>query len=440
MLHSIIRFGRLGAVAALMGMVSPVLAQTKILPPAGGGVYLGVYNWAGDGLLKFEQVLGRKVAIGNPYAMTDGGAEGSWPSFDAVGHERNWQAGYVTWFSVETSLGSPAPTFTPQDVINGVIDTNLEAVARAIRNWGRPILWAYPREPSLQPGVGYDGGGYGPSGTLRRAQATGQGLSDTAAYGSPSKLDGPERYVDMCRHIHDVVAPIASNVTWVAGAIVSRQPGGYAQWYPGDAYADWHAINLYVGTESETVADTFAETIEPDWSEALAIAPHKPVMLLEMGVGTFLLGDRSAWFTNFFASAKTTHPQLGAFIYWQSNADGVDSRIAASDPAADDWSNEVNGASAAWWRSNLSIETRVATATLQGAGVKLGLEEVAVGRTSRVERSTASASGPWTTVGSFVGQAPAATWTGSVGAEITRAFFRVRRTESNRPFSPDAGD
>ena len=422
--------------AALMAAALPVVGQTKILPPSGGGAYLGVYNWQGDGLQKFEQVLGRKVAIGNPYAMSDGGAEGSWPRFDALGHERNWQAGYVTWFSVETSLGAPAPTFTPQDVINGAIDTNLQAVAQAIRGWGRPLLWAYPREPSLQPGAGFDGGGYGPSGTLRRTEAVGLGFSDIAAYGNPSKLDGPERYVDMCRHIHDVVAPIASNVTWVAGAIVSRQRGGYAQWYPGDDYVDWHAINVYVGTEAEATADTFAHAIEPDWSEALALAPQKPVMLLEMGVGTFAIGDRSAWFTNFFAAATTTHRQLGAFIYWQSNADGINAVIAASDPAADDWHGEVNGTNAGWWLSNLSIETRVAAADLQGTAVKLRLEEVAVGRTNRVERSTGSAQGPWAGVGSFVGQAPRATWEGVVGGEIPRAFFRVRRAESSAPFAP----
>ena len=328
----------------------------KIIAPPGGGVYLGAYNWEGDGLAVFERVIGRRVAIGMPYATDCGGSENTWPYFTSTGYEEAWQEGYVWQTGIETALGQPNPKFIPQDVIDGAIDTYLVEMAEDIADWGRPIFWMYPREPCIQPGPGYDGGGYGPDGDLTKSEAQESGYSLDGEYGDPDELDGPERYRDMCRHIHDVMAPLAPNITWVMGAIVARFEGAYIQWYPGDAYVDWHALDVYAGgEEDEGSNDPFADIIEPAWSEALSLAPDKPFMIVEFGASDAYLGDRSAWFNDFFQAAKTTHTELGAFIYWQSE-EMMDTRIDPDDPCADDWYNEMNGPDAAWWLSSVETE------------------------------------------------------------------------------------
>lgn len=339
--------------------------SSKIVAPPNGGVYLGTYNWGDNGVQIFEQIIGRKVAIGNPYSTHDGGTENTWPSFDVAGHEQNWQAGYITWTEIETGLGAfENPKFIHQDVIDGNIDSYLITMAEDIKDWNRPVFWMYPREPSIQPAPGYDGGGYGPDGNLTRDEAIeGYSFGDKAEYGDLTELDGPERYRDMCRHIHDIMAPIAPKITWVMGAIVARYEGAYTQWYPGDSYVDWHAIDVYSGMAEEPESGNFVDIIEPDWSEALFLNPNKPVIIVEFGVhaNTDVGEDRSQWFNEFFQAAKTTHTQLGAFIYWQNfnvgEETGAVTGIKSGDPCADDWHNEMNGPDSAWWYSSIVTET-----------------------------------------------------------------------------------
>ena len=51
---------------------------------------------------------------------------------------------------------------SPQQVINGRADHLLRDMADAIKLANVSVMLAYPREPELQPRVGFDGGGYGP--------------------------------------------------------------------------------------------------------------------------------------------------------------------------------------------------------------------------------------------------------------------------------------
>ncbi len=242
-----------------------------------------------------------------------------------------------------------------------------------IAEWGRPIFWIYPREPSLQPGIGYDGGGYGPDGILTRKQANDEGYGLYDQYGSPGKLDGPERYVDMCRHVHNMISSEAPNITWVMGAIAARFDGAYAQWYPGDDYVDWHAIDVYYPGDSPVALSnkTFAEVVEPVWSEAISINPDKPFMIVELGIMNQLLSeneqnlsghvfDRSTWFQDFFQAAKTTHKELGAFIYWQDFKHNQKFRAATinkDDPTAGVLYDEMNGSESDWWHSEIFTDT-----------------------------------------------------------------------------------
>jgi hypothetical protein len=355
-----------------------VTGRQKIIAPS-QGVYLGAYNFEGVGLENFEKAIGRKVALVGytPDIRNNGGQENARPAFDLAGNERWYQRGYITAYSLETGLGFANPKFTPQDIIAGRLDQELGQVAQDIAGWGRPIFWLYPREPAIQPFVPPDrdgvfhGGGYGPQGLQTDVEVE-QSAGHAALYnnylspqgtscdtvGDVQCLDGPERYKDMVRHIHNLVAPLAPNVTWVMGAI-SRY-GDYQLWYPGNDYVDWHAIDDYqvVGDPGEPgqlfFEPDFGRDIKGRIEAAMRLDATKPVMIVEIGVDVFEQGqagdkDRSQVFQKLFQSLKQDFPQVKALYYFQLGAVA----ITPNDPAAAVWQAEMNGSDAAWWLSEV---------------------------------------------------------------------------------------
>ena len=221
----------------------------KVAAPPGGGIYLGAYD-VEDRPQTFHQAIGRPLAISPRLCPGDGGAENTRPKIDIACREARYQQGVVTVFGIEPPYWAENPAYTVQDVIDGKLDAELRQIAAEIARWGRPLLWLYQREPAGQ------WAGYGPDGMQRVGQCRVEGGNDTCdrtAYGDPDTLDGPERYVDFHRHVHDVVeGELArlgrpTTITWVMGAVIIGEAGWYTAHYPGNEYVDWHAIDLYVG-------------------------------------------------------------------------------------------------------------------------------------------------------------------------------------------------
>lgn len=333
----------------------------KIAAPT-EGVYLGAYDWLENGkpgVKEFEDAVGAKVAL------TSGGVcvsrEGQPFSINAACLKRLNEKGYVVLIDVVPR------SYSPQEILHGRADYMLRQVAETISRANVPVMLAYPREPELQPRIGFDGGGYGPDGDKVR-----QEVDDTySAYGrtdqnDPMSLDGPERYRDMCRHIHDVIETKAPGIaTWVVGAAVLFWPGQttrdhYTLFYPGDAYVDWHALDVYpaVAGESDAPAPTrkWADVVEALWAEIIATNPDKPVMLTEFGVHS-QWGGRDTWFKDFFAEVRTNpkYRNLKGFIYWQMGTDAFDGsncRIRTTDPEAATWKTEI-GDHPGFWHSDM---------------------------------------------------------------------------------------
>ena len=354
----------------------------KIIPPT-TGVYLGTYNWQEygkkPGVKEFEDALGKKVAIVGARCVTP---ENLSFKIDVVCLNDLYNRGYVTEIDISgrvQSTGSIPKRFTAQEIIDGKADFQLREIAQDLITFNKPIFLGYPREPVAQGpiidqraedtmGFGFTSWGYGPKGDKLPNQVTeaGRYTEYTSLTGDscndPENLscdDSRERYRDMARHIHNVIESIApSHATWVMGAVIDRTKRAYVSWYPGDKYVDWLAIDEY---PSMHVSDTgvagkyfFAEDIEPDWSEALALAPNKPFMITELGVtNNKTVGstdkdskvefyDRALWFLDFFKKARSTHNQLRAIMYWQMGADTVpDTRIRVGDTAALAWRADI---------------------------------------------------------------------------------------------------
>ena len=347
----------------------------KIVAPS-RGVYLGAYDWReGDrnpGVKEFEDATGSKVAL------TSGGVciscESQPFSVDASCLRRLNAKGYVVVIDV-------APRgYLPQQIIAGRADRLLADVADAIKSANVPVMLAYPREPELQPRIGFDGGGYGPKGDKSRDE-----VDDAyGAYGctdsnDPMCLDGPERYRDMCRHIHGVIEAAAPGIaTWVAGAAVISWPGHatsgrhYSLFYPGDLYVDWHALNVYPAGSGDSddiqTSRKWAEVVDPLWSEIIRTSPEKPVIIIEFGVHA-QAGGREAWFEDFFAAVRTDpkYSNLKALIYWQMGSDAFDHsncRIRTTDAEARTWKNELSTHGSFW----LSDVKTSGGASVTGAG------------------------------------------------------------------------
>lgn len=333
----------------------------KIIDP-GNGIYLGAYNFD-NGQEEFEKAIGKKVAIGCKNPIYDGGTEGTTPNFDRAGHEKCYQDGYTSVYGIEYLI--PSNTHSPQAIINGVFDNEIKQVAQEIKKFNRPIFWLYQREPRLQPSryvpgledppvpSGYDGGGYGPNGDEIYEDVVQRGGDPKAEYGNSNVLDGPERYIDAAKHIHDLVESIAPNkVTWVMGAMTTgdvenmikeNAPGhytSYEDYYPGDDYVDWHAIDLHAYPFNGQWRSPSNE-IEPAYSDAMKINPNKPLMILEFSAIRVGNIDRSSWFNDFFKKIKTDYQQIAAIFYFQLAEEGAYFRLDADDPAAQEWKQEM---------------------------------------------------------------------------------------------------
>lgn len=346
-----------------VGAEEPYEAGSKTRPlkivPLSQGIYLGAYDWregnCKPGVKEFEDAIGVKVAL------TSGGvcisSEGQPFSVDSTCLKRLNERGYVVLIDVALRR------YSPQQIIEGLANYLLQDMADAIQSANVPVMLAYPREPELQPQVGFDGGGYGPKGDQLRTE-----VDDAfGAYGctdenDPMCLDGPERYRDMCRHIHNVVEARAPGIaTWVAGAAVLFWPGQttdnhYRLFYPGDAYVDWHAINVYPAVAGQTddprPMSKWAEIVDGMWAEIGATNSSKPVIIAEFGVHS-QSGSRDAWFRDFFIQARTNtrYRNLKAFMYWQMGTDAFDGsncRIRTTDSEARTWRTEVSQNSNFW--------------------------------------------------------------------------------------------
>jgi hypothetical protein len=333
----------------------------KIVPPT-TGIYLGSYNWGGRGIADFEAAVGKKVAIIGGVCSAQ---EDKLPTFNSSCWNSWYAKGYVGITGYEGADKNSNNTavvpniaigrYTPEQVISGLADNLLKQIAGDIKTFNKPIFWQYQREPSIQPAPGFDGGGYGPNGDKYSNQVTDKygayGCTDT---GNSLCLDGPERYRDAAKHIHDIVESVCKDcVTWVQGASVARKSGEYKKYYIGDNYVDWHALDVYPYYDQNIGAlIPFNSEIKPDWAEALALS-NKPIMFVEFGVWkTDQTGEgcktcqqniisRANWFNDFFSKVKSSHNQLKAIVYWQTN-DSFITSLLPTDADSQVWKTEIS--------------------------------------------------------------------------------------------------
>jgi hypothetical protein len=175
-------------------------------------------------------------------------------------------------------LASPPvvePVFTLPAIIDGEFDADLRAWARAAQAFGTPVIVEWGTECNgdwFQWNGKYWGAGH---------------LTD---FGDATRADGPERFVAAYRHIVMVMREAgANNLTWVFHVNWDDEPdedwNHFENYYPGDDVVDWLGVSCYGYLTPKDNYDP--ESLEMEMNAAYprlaALAPDKPIMLLEFG-------------------------------------------------------------------------------------------------------------------------------------------------------------
>lgn len=141
---------------------------------------------------------------------------------------------------------------------------------------------------------------------------------------TPSNQNTPADYVAAWRHIHDLfTAAGAGNVTWVwCPNLEGGSSVPYSKLYPGDGYVDWTCLDGYNQGASST---SFSSLYSKSYTDLLAVAPSKPVMIGEIGSYEYGSGDKGRWISDMLNVLPTSFPKIKALCWfnWRINEGGT---------------------------------------------------------------------------------------------------------------------
>lgn len=376
--------------AAVSGGATRDYSTLKIVPPPGGGMYIGQHDFnGGNDIVAIETAIGRKVAWWSNLEFD--GLSGL-----AASLEYGWKQGKISWVTAyEVTRASddppPLPGFTIDNLLRGKFDVELRKFAAEFRKFGKPVVFQAGREPDGL-GILYMGG-FGPNGdkTLKLAIENQRGLADFnpsqfpnaplyAGLGDPNKCDGVERLAAAQRYYHDffvrreglnfltfetmgwAVGPEWEKVTEkelkelvtkelnIRPASVSPAHAGrllksclnFEHFYAGDEYVDWVSINFYLldspaGTWPEQDVglradiDKELKNLEVTMNTIRKVAREKPVFFMELGFAEGRKKDskRAAeMLRRTFNELLTRYPEIHGFSMW-SNLASADAKSAS---------------------------------------------------------------------------------------------------------------
>lgn len=284
---------------------------TRLQAPAGGSAYHSAYFsmkpnetvYTSAWISQWVTMTGKQPAV--IVFSNHWGANGKLHiAFPAETVQTIWDAGSVpdlrmmAWTRDWSSRGRD-PVISMQRIIDGRFDRAMRRWFIDARNLGIPMM--------VEFGIEVNGEWFPWNGKWN-----GAGRRD--GYGDPAYPDGPERFIDAYRHLHDLAGSAdADDLTWAFHADVGSYPhkawNQPVMYYPGDAYVDWVLFSDYGEQKpTENYWETFAERLgdpgNPDsvYSRLRAIAPAKPFGVIEFGVTDNGDGDKAQWYADAYDS------------------------------------------------------------------------------------------------------------------------------------------
>jgi hypothetical protein len=316
-----------GAVLALALAAAPGASAQTLQPPPGGGIYHAAYpEFRGSEdhvqtrfIHHFENLVRKQITWAY---FSDNWFKGI--RFPQANVDKVRAAGAVPFIRLMARSGfrenRADRVYTLQRIINGEFDAQLTAWGQAAAAQPFPLLVEFGTEANGQwfPWNGKWAGG-----------------GATAAYGDPTLPDGPERFRDAYRHIHDVIAAAgADNITWFWHVTATSYPikawNSIASYYPGDAYVDWIGVSNYGPIfAEERFGPTFAKIMDRAYPQLAALSPDNPIAVLEYAVRQDKAKAR--WTRQAINSvASGRWPRIKALSYWHErfrNGDGTVSNL-----------------------------------------------------------------------------------------------------------------
>ncbi|HTW21204.1 MAG TPA: glycosyl hydrolase [Mycobacteriales bacterium] len=249
-------------------------------------------------------------------------AEAGVPNFDPGAAENACAAGMLpmlTWESWDTTdtnatqgVAYTQQAFSMNRIIDGDFDAYIKKTAQAIASIGCPLALRFDQEPN---GYWYPWGVTNP---------TEKPLSD-------SIKQKAALYVRMWRHVHQIfTAAHATNVLWVWSPNIQSANGAklvtFKQLYPGPSWVDWVGIDGYYNTPQRTFSTLFGSTIQ----QLIPVAPHKPWMLAETGVGS---SSRKPWQIKNLLDSIAKAKRFNGLVYFEQHKSTDRSFWPFNDPA-----------------------------------------------------------------------------------------------------------
>lgn len=307
-------------------------ASKKIKIPD-NGCYLGAYIGT-DTTGQFEEKTRKRFAISHIYFSWVG-------DFPSKALEEVVKSGKIPLMSWSISKYNPTSKradlpIRMQEIIDGKYDEWLSRWANDAKSFGYPLL--------LDPGYGMNGEWMLWSGANNFGKYSNQTWKEVddlyRYYGDPLRPDGPERFVDAWRHVHDIFRRNeVTNIEWVW---TTTNPGPDLPWnsfnnyYPGDNYVNWVGSFVYnfgfYETESGIIKawkdfDSLFTGYNP--IKVYTTYSHKPFMITELGCSQESLrgvsGDKAAWIIDAFQKIKSKYRNVRAVILFS-----VDKRAEAA--------------------------------------------------------------------------------------------------------------
>jgi hypothetical protein len=298
----------------------------KVALPRNARLYHGVYPGGKTGaedditpqvVDEYENLVGQPVA---------------WVYFsDNWFHQRTFPLKTATWIRqrgavpfIRLMLRSSAaerqaePLFTLQAIIDGQFDPDLRTWAQGARAFGSPLLveWGTECNGEWFPWNGKWNGG-----------------AEKGDFGDPEKAAGPQRFVAAYRHIVQIMRDEgADNLTWVFHVNSDDAPdqdwNHFENYYPGDDVVDWVGVSCYgpLTPQDQDDPSPFREELDDAYPRLRAMAPHKPIMVLEFGC----TGGNPRVQPDLWAQAALTDllggrwPKVRGFSWWNEHWENDD--------------------------------------------------------------------------------------------------------------------